>query len=177
MHGIRWASSIIWLLLIATLFYDPWTSALTEPHHLWSPLHLPNTCIQVQGKCLAEKPYPLGTTIFWGAILPSIIFILLVFGHELWRRTCPLSFLSQIPRALGWQRKFRRENKTTGKVRYELVKIKSDSWLGRNYPYLQFGGLFVELCGRILFLNTDRWLLAGCSHNLEHQSSCNSFPA
>lgn len=161
MHLIRWVLTVGWLLIIASLFYDPWTSALTEPDRSWSPFRLTDTCIQVQGKCLSEQPYPLGTTLFWGAIVPAGIFILLVFGHELWRRICPLSFLSQIPRALGWQRQFKRENKKTGKVRYELAKVDSNSWLGRNYPYVQFGWLFVGLCGRILFFNADRLVLAG----------------
>ncbi|KJH72402.1 cyclic nucleotide-binding domain-containing protein [Aliterella atlantica] len=161
MHWVRWVLTIGWLLAIASLFYDPWTSVLTEPDRTWSPLRLTNTCVQVQGECLSEQPYPLGTTLFWGAIVPSAIFILLVFGHELWRRICPLSFLSQIPRALGWQRQFKRENKKTGKVRYELAKVNSDSWLGKNYHYVQFGWLFAGLCGRILFFNADRLVLAG----------------
>lgn len=161
MHWVRWVITIAWLLVIASLFYDPWTSTLTTPEHTWSPLRLPNTCVQVQGECLTEQPYPLGTTLFWGAIVPAAIFILLIFGHELWRRICPLSFLSQIPRALGWQRQFRRENPKTGKVRYELAKVEANSWLGRNYPYVQFGWLFVGLCGRILFFNADRLVLAG----------------
>ncbi len=161
MHWIRWILTAGWLLIIASLLYDPWTSALTASDHPWSPLRLPDTCVQVQGECLAEQPYPLGTTLFWGAIVPAAIFILLVFGHELWRRICPLSFLSQIPRALGWQRQFKRENKKTGKVRYELAKVDADSWLGRNYPYVQFGWLFAGLCGRILFFNADRLVLAG----------------
>jgi CRP-like cAMP-binding protein len=162
MHWIRWMLTIAWLLVILSLFYDPWTSAFTDPNHPWSPLRLPDTCVQVQGKCLAEQqPYPLGTTLFWGAIVPAAIFILLVFGHELWRRICPLSFLSQIPRALGWQRQFKRENQKTGKVRYELAKVNPDSWLGKNYPYVQFSWLFLGLCGRILFFNADRSVLAG----------------
>ena len=161
MHWIRWILTVGWLLIVASLFYDPWTPTLTAPDHPWSPLRLPDTCAQVQGECVPEQPYPLGTTLFWGAIVPSAIFILLVFGHELWRRICPLSFLSQIPRALGWQRQFKRENKKTGKVRYELAKVDPDSWLGRNYPYVQFGWLFVGLCGRILFFNADRLVLAG----------------
>ncbi|NJR21547.1 MAG: cyclic nucleotide-binding domain-containing protein [Richelia sp. CSU_2_1] len=160
MHWVRWILTIAWLLVIVSLFYDPWTPALTEPTHPWSLLRLPGTCIQVQGKCLPEQPYPLGTTVFWGAIVPAAIFILLVFGHELWRRICPLSFLSQIPRALGKQRQFKRENQKTGKVRYELAKVNSDSWLGKNYPYVQFGWLFAGLCGRILFFNADRLVLA-----------------
>jgi hypothetical protein len=161
MHWIRWVVTVGWLLIIASLFYDPWTSALTVSDHPWSPLRLPDTCVQVQGECLSEQPYPLGTTLFWGAIVPAAIYILLVFGHELWRRICPLSFLSQIPRALGWQRQFRREHKKTGKVRYELAKVDPNSWLGRNYPYVQFGWLFAGLCGRILFFNADRLVLAG----------------
>ena len=159
MHWVRWILTIGWLLVIASLFYDPWTAALTKPDHAWSVLRLSGECVQVQGECVPQQPYPLGATLFWGAIVPSGIFILLVFGHELWRRICPLSFLSQIPRALGWQRQFKRENKKTGKVRYELAKVKSDSWLGRNYPYVQFGWLFVGLCGRILFFNADRLVL------------------
>ncbi len=159
-HVVRWILTTAWLLIIASLFYDPWTSVLTEPNHPWSPLRLSDSCISVQGKCLVEQPYPLATTLFWGAIVPSSIFILLVFGHEVWRRICPLSFLSQIPRALGKQRQFKRENPNTGKVRYELAKVKSDSWLGQNYPYVQFGWLFVGLCGRILFFNADRLVLA-----------------
>ncbi len=160
MHRVRWILTVGWLLVVGSLLYDPWTSALTEPSHPWSPLRLSNACIEVQGKCLTEQPYPLGTTLFWGAIVPSAIFILLVFGHELWRRICPLSFLSQIPRALGHQRQFKRENPKTGKVRYELAKVNADSWLGKNYPYVQFGWLFVGLCGRILFFNADRLVLA-----------------
>ena len=161
MHWIRWVVTVGWLLIIASLFYDPWTSALTVSDHPWSPLRLSDTCVEVQGECLSKQPYPLGTTLFWGAVVPSAILILLVFGHELWRRICPLSFLSQIPRALGWQRQLKRENKKTGKVRYELVKVDSNSWLGRNYPYVQFGWLFAGLCGRILFFNADRLVLAG----------------
>jgi CRP-like cAMP-binding protein len=160
MHVVRWILTSAWLLIIGSLFYDPWTSVLTQPNHPWSPFRLTDSCISVQGRCLVEQPYPLATTLFWGAIVPASIFILLVFGHEAWRRICPLSFLSQIPRALGKQRQFKRENPTTGKVRYELPKVKPDSWLGKNYRYVQFGWLFVGLCGRILFFNADRLVLA-----------------
>jgi CRP-like cAMP-binding protein len=160
MHRVRWILTIGWLLIIASLFYDPWTPPFTTPDHPWSPLRLPKVCIMVQGKCLTEQPYPLGTTLFWGAIVPSAIFILLVFGHEVWRRICPLSFLSQIPRALGWQRQIKRENTKTSKVRYELAKVQPDSWLMNNYSYVQFGWLFLGLCGRILFFNADRTILA-----------------
>ncbi len=159
-HLIRWILTIAWLLIIASLFYDPWTLKFTMLNHPWSPFRLSSACILVQGRCLIEQPYPLGTTFLWAVILPATIFILLVFGHEWWRRICPLSFLSQIPRALGWQRRFQRKNSTSGRVRSELAKVKPNSWLGRNYSYLQFGGLFIGLCGRILFFNADRFILA-----------------
>jgi hypothetical protein len=159
MHWIRWVVTTGWVLLILSLFFDPWTAALTQPDHPWSPLRLTGECVQVQGVCVEETPQPIGATIFWGAVVPSGIFILLVFSHELWRRICPLSFLSQIPRALGWQRQFKRENPKTGKVRYELAKVRPESWLGRNYLYVQFAYLFVGLCGRILFFNADRLVL------------------
>ena len=92
MHWVRWLLTTGWLLIIGSLFFDPFTPSLTTADHPWSPLRLPGTCVVVQGRCLVETPYPLGTTIFWGAVVPAAIFILLVFGHELWRRTaCSLS--------------------------------------------------------------------------------------
>jgi hypothetical protein len=58
MHWVRWVLTIGWLLIIVSLFYDPWTASLTEPNHPWSPLRLSDTCVQVQGQCLSEQPYP-----------------------------------------------------------------------------------------------------------------------
>jgi len=165
MRKVRWLLTCAWLLLIASLFYDPLSPLITTPDRLWSPFRIkPEDCIPVQNVCLDLQPYPLGAPIFWGIIVPSSIFILLVFGHELWRRICPLSFLSQIPRSLGWQRQIKRTDSKTGKVRYEIPKVKKDSWLGKNYLYLQFGLLFIGLCSRILFINGNAialglWLL------------------
>jgi hypothetical protein len=113
----------------------------------------------VQGVCLEQTSYALGARLFWAAIVPAAIFILLVFGHELWRRICPLSFLSQIPLALSIQRQHRRVDPKTGKISYEVAKVKKNSWLGRNYPYLQFGLLYLGLCIRLLFVNSDRLAL------------------
>jgi Cyclic nucleotide-binding domain/4Fe-4S binding domain len=157
MHRVRWVLTSLWLLLIGSLLIDPLTPWLTDSKQSWSPFYIdPTICVKVQGKCLFEQPYSLAPTIFWGAIVPSAIFILLICGHELWRRICPLSFLSQIPRALGKQRQIRRTNPKTGVVRHELAKVKPASWLGRNYQWVQFGWLYVGLCARILFINSDR---------------------
>lgn len=160
MHHVRFLLTGGWLLLIFSLFYDPFSSWFTEPNNTLSPLRVvPQICVKVQGVCLQENAYSLGAPIFWGAVIPIIVFILLVFGHEAWRRICPLSFLSQIPRALGRQRQHKIEDKKTGKVRYELAKIKKDSWLAHNHLYLQFGLLYLGLCLRILIVNSDRLVL------------------
>lgn len=160
MHLVRWLLTSCWLLLILSLFYDPISPWLTEPGNTLSPLRVdPQACVRVQGVCVEQSSYALGAPIFWGAIVPASIFILMVFGHELWRRVCPLSFLSQIPRALGMQRQFKKVNPKTGKTRYELAKVKHNSWLGRNYLYLQFGLFYLGLCSRILFVDSSRWTL------------------
>jgi hypothetical protein len=160
MHVVRWLLTCGWLLLIFSLFYDPISPWLTDPNNTLSPLRIdPEVCVKVQGVCLKQTSYALGARLFWAAIVPGSIFILLVFGHELWRRICPLSFLSQIPRALGRQRQHRRIDAKTGKTSYELAKIKKNSWLGRNYSYLQFGLLYLGLCIRLLFVNSDRLAL------------------
>ena len=113
----------------------------------------------VQGACLEEPLYPIGARIFWATIVPASVFILLVFGHDCWRRICPLSFMSQLPAALGIQRRHKRDRSATGKHRHQPVNIKKDAWLAHNYLYLQFFLLYVGLCIRILFVNSDRWAL------------------
>ncbi|MDJ1185504.1 cyclic nucleotide-binding domain-containing protein [Roseofilum casamattae] len=157
MHVVRWMLTIGWLLLIASLFYDPISLQLTQPE---SPLQSfqidPQQCTMVQGDCVYETPYGLGAQIFWGMVIPNAVILLLVFGHETWRRVCPLSFLSQIPRALGMQRQRKITNAKTGKVRYELAKVKKDSWFGQNHLYLQFVLLCLGLCTRILFVDSNR---------------------
>ena len=159
-HLARWILTIGWLILIVSLFYDPVSALLTQPENTSSPLRLNlENCVIVQGECLVEVPYALGAPIFWGMVVPSAIFILLVFGHEFWRRICPLSFMSQLSRAMGWQRHKKTTNPKTGKVKTELVKVPKNSWLYRNALYLQFGLFFLGLCSRILFVNSNRLTL------------------
>jgi hypothetical protein len=149
-HIFRWILVIGWILLIASLFYDPVSAILTDPNSsLISPFKDssieaakdPNTCIRVQGKCLTESPYPIGTRVFWGMVVPCAIAIVLVLGHETWRRICPLYFLSQIPRALKLNPK---------------LDIKENKWLIQNHLFLQFGLFFIGLNARILFINSAR---------------------
>ncbi|MGK7954712.1 MAG: cyclic nucleotide-binding domain-containing protein [Crocosphaera sp.] len=160
MHRVRWILASGWLVLIFSLFFDPISPWLTSPDTTWSPFKLNlDSCIQVQGVCLEEQPYGLGASFFWGLIVPSGVFMLLIFGHEFWRRICPLGFMSQIFRFLGKQRQRKRVDKKTGKTHYELVKIKSDSWLGKNHLKLQIALLYIGVCGRLLFYDSHRIIL------------------
>lgn len=103
MHFVRWLLAVGWLTLIFSLLYDPISPWFTDPSNLSSPFHLhpeiyldPEKCVKVQGVCLPQQPYGMGARIFWAMVLPIGIMILLVFGHEFWRRICPLYFFSQI---------------------------------------------------------------------------------
>lgn len=161
MHRVRWVLTLGWLVLIGLIGYDPISPWLTEPDNLTSPFRKDlSVCVQLQGICIQEQPHSIAAQVFWAIIVPAGVIILLVFGHELWRRICPLSFVSQIPRALGIQRKQKRVNPKTGKVSYKLVKVQKNSWLARNYLYLQFGLLYLGICARILFVNSVGWILA-----------------
>ncbi len=167
MHVVRWLLAVGWLTLIFSLLYDPISPWLTEPSNLSSPFHLhpeiylnPLNCVKVQGVCLPQQAYGMGARIFWAVILPIGIMILLVCGHEFWRRICPLYFFSQIPRALKLQRKRKVVNPNPGSIRYELAGVEPESWLGRNYLYLQFGLFYLGLNIRILFVNGDRLAMA-----------------
>jgi hypothetical protein len=141
MYLTRMLLAIAWLILIISMFYDPISFKFTSADQLFGP-DIP--CFQFQGQCLPTSPYRMGARIFWGIIIPFVIFLLLVLGHEDWRRICPLSFFSQLPRTFGIQGK---------------RIVKKNSWLDRNVPYLQFCFLFLGLCIRLLFVNSDRLLL------------------
>lgn len=160
MHRVRWVLVSGWVILIASLFCNSLSNGLAKILNTVRHFNLDSeTCVKVQGQCLEGAPYALGAPIFWGIIVPASIFILFVFGHEFWRRICPLSFISQLPTALGWVRKHQRTHPKTGKIQYKIIKISKDSWLGRYHFYLQFGLLFVGLCSRILFINSNRIVL------------------
>lgn len=167
MHGVRWLLTLGWFVLIVSFFYDPITAAWTSPENLASPFRLkpeilldPERCPKIREVCMEQPPFQMSALIWWAMIVPSAIFILLVLGHEVWRRICPLSFLSQIPRALGIQRQRKVIDTVTGEVRQELVTIGENSWLGRNHLYVQSFLFFIGLGMRILYINSDRHALA-----------------
>ena len=102
---------------------------------------------------IPASPLP-GNRIFWGTVVPSGLLLIAAISHELWRRLCPLAFVSQLAHALGLQRS--RPGKGN---RPELVLIKPDSWLGRHHVQLQWSLLIAGLCLRLLGGNSDPiWL-------------------
>ena len=151
---IRKVLAISWSLLILLSFYDPLSLWATHPDNLDSPFSIdPSVCVMVQGECLQQVSYVFAPRIFWGIVVPLSVIILTVGGHDIWRRICPLSFFSQIPRMLGRGRKIKKVNPISGRVKYELAAVNRESWLGRNYLYLQLLLFYVGLNIRLLFAN------------------------
>src|ERR1035437_4776076 len=144
-----------WLLIIVSLFWDPVTVELTRPENLASPFHLRPKVIMLQGVPVQQHPYAMGARIWWTMLIPLVPLYLMLFGHEAWRRVCPLSFVNQIPRYLSWQRKKLRFNRRSGLVERQLNLFKKDGWLARNAWAVQFGLLFAALNIRILFRSEE----------------------
>ncbi|MBM5821472.1 MAG: cyclic nucleotide-binding domain-containing protein [Cyanobacteria bacterium K_Offshore_surface_m2_011] len=139
-HTVRSLLLAGWLLLIATLVVpglDPW------------PVDV-NTCGPIQS-CHSHQ----GNQIFWGVVVPTGILILVLLSHELWRRICPLAFVSQTFRALGLQRTVAGRN-----GRREVVRVEPTSWLGRHHVQLQWGLFVAGLSLRVLLLNSHTVALA-----------------
>jgi hypothetical protein len=133
-HITRWVLLLGWLMLILSLLLG------LDPY----PFDV-NRCAG-SPDCHAHE----GNQLFWGMVVPACLFILVVFSHEVWRRICPLAFVSQLFRSLGWQRT------VAGKGgRREVVKVEADSWLGRHHVQLQWSLLIGGLCLRILVVNSS----------------------
>lgn len=160
MRLVRALLTFGWLVLIVSLFWDPITPELTRPDNVASPFHLKGKVVEVQGQALPEEPYQMTNRIFWTMIIPILPLFFMVAGHETWRRICPLSFVSQIPRYLGLNRKRPVFIRRTGQVENQLALVGKESWWRRNVWYIQFGLLFLALNARILFVNSDRLSLA-----------------
>ena len=66
MHILRWGLTIGWVGMIFSLFWNPLASFLTDPSNALSPFRFdPTQCVQVQGSCLAQKPYSIANYLFW----------------------------------------------------------------------------------------------------------------
>ncbi len=134
---VRWALLIGWLLLIASLLLP----AISLPQ-AWLPPCPPDPGVHCQ---LHRQP---GNRLFWGTVVPVGLLLIGMISHELWRRICPLAFVSQLARALGRQR-----SRPGRKGRPEVVMVEAESWLGRHHLALQWSLLIAGLCLRLLAVN------------------------
>lgn len=149
-----------WLGLVLSLFWDPLTPQWTDPasQSVFAPK---GAGPDIQGQAsIDSQAYAMGPRIWWTILVPLIPLFLMVFGHEAWRRICPLSLLSQIPRYLGLVRKSAFVQRASGQVETRVARIKPGSWLDRNASYVQIGLLGAGLAARLLFANGDRAGLA-----------------
>lgn len=137
LHWLRWGLLIGWLLLIASL--------------LWPGLQVPAWMLPAcQATAVADcnvHAQP-GNRVFWGTVVPMGLLLIGVVSHALWRRICPLAFVSQLARAIGWQR-----TRIGRKGKPELVMVEPGSWLGRHHLELQWTLLIAGLCLRLLVVN------------------------
>ena len=88
---VRWVLLIGWLLIILSLLLP-----------LSMPENLVPECSAGNLHCLLH--HQPGNRLFWGVVVPSGVLMIVLLSHELWRRICPLAFVSQLFRALGRQR-------------------------------------------------------------------------
>jgi hypothetical protein len=135
---MRWLLLASWLLLILSLLIP----AVQVPEAL-----LPDCPLAQQDCTLHRQP---GNRIFWGTVVPGCILLIAAGSHEIWRRICPLAFVSQLFRHLGMQRT------SSGRGGHaEVVKVNPDSWLGRHHIQLQWSLLIAGLCLRLLVVNSS----------------------
>lgn len=123
-HVVRWLLLAAWLLLIGSLF-------------------LPNPAVATTA---------LG--LFWQVGVPLVLLVLVVLSHEAWRRLCPLAFVSQLARAIGWQRSV-----PDVRGRPSVARVAPAGWLARHHVRLQWGLFLAGLSLRLVLLNhSPRWL-------------------
>lgn len=89
-----------------------------------------------------------GTQIFWGSVVPLSVLLLVVHSHELWRKLCPLAFVSRLASSLGVQRR-----QANGRGQLVPASVAAGSWLGRNHVQLQWCLFIAGLSLRLLMLN------------------------
>jgi len=98
---------------------------------------------------------PVGASaprVFWAMALPLIVLLLVVSGHELWRRICPLALLARLPQHLWpWG---------LGRSPGQLRRLDRSSWLARHHLGVQALLLLLGLALRLLLVNNHALSLA-----------------
>ena len=141
-RSVRWILLAGWIFLIVSLFF-PGFAGFTE--FLYPKVCVAFSFCEVGGG---------GANIFWNYALPFVL-VAVLLSHELWRRICPLSQVSQIARYLGLQRTIVGKN---GKKK--LAAVEQNSWLANHHTELQWFLLISGLSLRVLLINSNRIGLA-----------------
>lgn len=83
-------------------FFDNYTKYRpTAPSPLWHVARVATLVVTLAvAALLAFKP-DVGLKVFWGVLVPSLPMLFMV-APGLWRQVCPMAFMNQIPRTLGF---------------------------------------------------------------------------
>lgn len=151
--------ALAWIALILSLIWNPFAADLADGA---GQSHVPGHTVLVQEAPMPEAQNPaMAPKVLWAMIIPVLPLFLMVFGHEAWRRICPVSFISQIPRMIGFQHGSKYVNRKTGRIEKRPNLLSKSSPL-QKYNYLvQLGFLFIGLVCRLLFANSDPVALFG----------------
>ena len=124
------------------------------PRHLWSLAALPESSVVLLARLLllswllltlSLPSWPQGTLLFWYSGIPLLILLLVLTGHEFWRRICPLAWLSRWPQ--------RRWPWGIGRDPGHPRRLASASWLARHHLALQGVLLLLGLDLRLQLVN------------------------
>ncbi|HMW46981.1 MAG TPA: hypothetical protein PKC70_01690, partial [Cellvibrionaceae bacterium] len=132
MRVLRYSLLMGWLVLLAACWFDFGQSRITDPADSWGISGFVGKPVEVRGQLLAPQAYNPAPRLFWGGVVPVVVLLLIFGGHDLWRRICPLSAFSQIPRLLGWQRKVGKNGER------QLALIQPNSFIARHTLLIQF---------------------------------------
>ena len=140
---MRWLMLLLSVLLVGSL--------------LIPGLNLPANFVPIcanSGDLTCQIHRQPGIRLIWGTVVP-IALLLIALSHQIWRRICPLSFVSQLGRSLGFQRTVIAKG-----GRLSVAKVEQKSWLGRHHLQLQWSLFISGLCLRLLVVNGSPFWLA-----------------
>ena len=151
---IRYLLLAAWCVMLALCFVDAAHFEFTDPASENGLQGWAGSPINLRGDILLPISYNPVPRLFWGGVVPIVILTLLFFGHDTWRRICPLSALSQLPRRLGFQIKTGRKN------RRRIFSVNPNSAWARHALLFQFIAFLTVVILRLTLLSAYPQLLA-----------------
>ncbi len=143
-----------WIGILVLCAVDIGQTYLTDPESKHFIKGLEGRDISLRGTEFEAQTYNIAPRLFWGLAIPVVVLILIFMGHDAWRRICPLSLVSQIPRLFNWTRKVGPK----GKKRIAL--IPPTSFLAKYAILIQFSLFAFGVLLRLTVLSANpEWLL------------------